>query len=115
MFQKWIHLVGTTATTFGVGLAGFLLKFVGGQLVIRNADDSADVTIAPESLGSGTADATTVLYGDNTWGVPSGGASAVYNVLPADTTVPTDQSMVVVGRLDLNGFRLTVNGHLGIM
>lgn len=42
---------------------------------VLNASDLAAGTVPTARLGSGTADSTTVLYGNNTWAVPAGGGT----------------------------------------
>ena len=46
----------------------------GANLTALNASSLASGTVATARLGSGTADASTFLRGDNTWAVPSGGS-----------------------------------------
>jgi hypothetical protein len=44
------------------------------DLTTRSASDLSSGTVATARLGSGTANASTFLRGDNTWAVPSGGS-----------------------------------------
>src|SRR6266404_3551281 len=46
----------------------------GAYLTALNANSLASGTVATARLGSGTANATSFLRGDNTWAVPSGGS-----------------------------------------
>lgn len=58
--------------------------------------------IAPSKLGTGTPSASTVLYGDGTWGAPSGGgaytatSSASPTLTSADITVDLSSAVPVV-------------------
>ena len=54
--------------------------------------------ISPSQLGSGTANSTTFLRGDNTWAVPAGGTggSTTPRYAAYTTAVSTDTNLVVV-------------------
>jgi len=64
--------VGTTANkVVQLDGSGALPAVSGANLTNLDASDLASGTVPTARLGSGTADATTVLYGNGTWGVPS--------------------------------------------
>jgi len=64
---KWSNIIGTTLGYIRLGLSGVRLKNVSGSLSVRNAADSADALVLPQSLGSGTRDGTKFLRDDGTW------------------------------------------------
>jgi hypothetical protein len=93
----------------------------GTNLTSLNASSLANGTVATGRLGSGTADPSTFLRGDNTWAVPSGGSqwttgsSNSINYSPSGnvgvgTAVPTSKLHVTGdGRFTGN---LTVEGNI---
>lgn len=50
--DKRLKLRGTISTLFQIGLAGLNLKFTGGKLRIRSADDSADAELVASKLSA---------------------------------------------------------------
>lgn len=64
----------------------------GGTL---NASAIAAGTIATARLGSGTADSTTFLRGDNSWAVPAGGGGSAEVAPPFTTTVSAATTLTV--------------------
>lgn len=67
MALKWANLAGTVLGYIRLGLSGVRLKNSSGSLSIRNAGDSADAVVLPQSLGTGTRDGTKFLRDDGTW------------------------------------------------
>lgn len=53
------------------------------SLHVHSGADITSGTVATARLGSGTANATTFLRGDQTWAVPSGGGDTVLTLTPA--------------------------------
>ncbi len=68
------------------------------------AADIVSGTIAPARLGTGTASATTTLYGDGTWKTaPTGGTSTTWN--GGDVTAATHYRNALVDGFDSAGLR----------
>src|SRR6266851_3440898 len=93
----------------------------GTNLTSLNGSSLASGTVAAARLGSGTADATTFLRGDNTWAVPSGATQ--WTTSGSNINYATSGGNVGVGqsnptyKLDVNGTahvsgNLTVDGNL---
>jgi hypothetical protein len=66
-----------------LGISAVLLKDSSGNLLIRNAGDSADSVVLPQSLGTGTRNGTKFLRDDGTWqavnrNLDGGAANSVY-------------------------------------
>jgi len=91
------------------------------DLTTRSASDLSSGTVATARLGSGTADATTFLRGDNTWAVPSGATQ--WTTSGTNINYATSGGNVGVGqanpayKLDVNGTarvsgNMTVDGNL---
>src|SRR6266849_3016188 len=93
----------------------------GTNLTSLNASSLASGTVGAARLGSGTADATTFLRGDNTWAVPSGAtqwttSGSNINYAASGGNVGVGQSNPTY-KLDVNGTahvsgNMTVDGNL---
>lgn len=70
----WSNAAGTVLSYFRIGVAGPRLKDSSGSLLVRNAGDSADAIVLPQSLGTGTRDGTKFLRDDGVWIVVSAGS-----------------------------------------
>ncbi len=75
----------------------------GSALTNLNATKITSGTVPTARLGSGTANNSVFLRGDNTWATPSGGGSGISNVI--DDTTPE-----LGGHLNLNSKNLTGAG-----
>jgi hypothetical protein len=84
----------------------------GANLTALNASNLANGTVPIARLGSGTADSTKFLRGDNTWAVPSGtsqwttsGTSIFYNSgnVGVGTPGPPTEKLEVIGNIKVSG------------
>jgi hypothetical protein len=82
MAVKWSNFAGTVLGYVRLGFSGVRLKNSAGSLSIRNAGDSADAVVLPQSLATGTRDGTKFLRDDGTWqsmnNLDGGSAASVY-------------------------------------
>lgn len=93
----WKDLIGTTGSFFKLGLAGVRLKNSSGNLVVRNAGDSADAEVTASKV-SASGDVGLVINSDAAgsgadWKItlqrPSSGMTAdVLYTLPVDDGTP---------------------------
>lgn len=67
MALKWSNLAGTLLGYIRLGLGGVRLKNDSGSLSVRNAGDSADAVILPQSLGTGSRDGASFLRDDGVY------------------------------------------------
>lgn len=82
----WANLAGSVLGYIRLGLSGVRLKNSSGSLSVRNAGDSADAVVLPQSLGTGTRTGVKLLRDDGVWVVPP--ASSISNN-PAGTIAAT--------------------------
>lgn len=113
--------LGTAATTASTAYAAAshthaqsditnLVSDLAGKAASSHTHAAADIasgTIATARLGSGTANSTTFLRGDNTWAVPSGGGGGSVSVAKAFLTGTQVNSTVTPAVLTGATFTLT--------
>lgn len=75
MARKSLNLSGT-GTTIAVSVDGQSATTAAADTHTHNASDLNAGTVATARLGSGTADSSTYLRGDQTWATPVGGGEA---------------------------------------
>lgn len=109
----WANLAGSVLGYIRLGLTGVRLKDLTGSLSVRNAADSADAVVLPQSLGTGTRDGTKFLRDDGTWQAAAGG-TALNNVISTPTTVAADTSYPIVSYLTVSS-DFTVNGNVMVI
>lgn len=90
--MQWSDLIGTGLGYFRLGKAGVRLKDVAGALVVRDAADSADAIILPQSLGTGVRNGTKYLRDDGTWQLA--GAAPVFTPVLSNDLVATTETVI---------------------
>lgn len=106
---KWSNLAGTLLGYIRIGLNGVRLKNSSGNLVVRNAGDSADAVVLPQSLGTGNRDGNKSLRDDGTWKPP-----VTSNRISEAMTIPEETSYVVARKIYVEA-PLTVSGTVLIV
>jgi hypothetical protein len=106
---KWSNLAGTLLGYIRIGLNGVRLKNSSGNLLVRNANDSADAVVLPQSLGTGTRDGSKSLRDDGTWRPP-----VTANRISEPLTIEDETSYVVIDKLILDD-TLTVDGKVRVL
>ena len=109
----WFNLAGTVLGYIRLGVSGVRIKNSAGSLSVRNAGDSADAVVLPQSLGTGTRDGTKFLRDDGTWQAAAA-SSVINNVISTPTTIAADTSYPVISYLTVTS-DLTVNGNLMVI
>ena len=94
-----VDIVGVVTATAYQGDASALTDL--------NATKITSGTVPTARLGSGTANNTVFLRGDNTWATPSGGGSGISNVID-------DATPQLGGNLDLNSKTINGTGSINI-
>lgn len=84
--------------------------YTNGQLLIGNTTGN---TLTKATLTQGTG--ITITNGAGSITIAATGTGFTSNILTADTTVPVDNSYIVMNYLNLNGFTLTLNGQVGVL
>lgn len=115
MASVWKNLAGTVSGFIRLGLTGVRLKNSSGSLSVRNATDSADAVVLPQSLGTGTRDGTKVLRDDGAWKpvATGGGDNGVFfenDILVTDNyTITTGKNAISAGPITVDdGVTVTV-------
>lgn len=106
MASKWSNIAGTVLGYFRLGATGVRLKDSSGSLSVRNADDSSDAVVLPQSLGTGTRDDTKYLRDDGTWK-----PVMTPNRITEALTIPAEMTLTVAGELILDA-EITVDGNV---
>jgi hypothetical protein len=108
MASKWTNLAGTLTGFLRLGLTGVRLKNSAGSLLVRNALDSADAVVLPQSLGTGTRDGTKYLRDDGTYKpvARGGGTNGVF--YENDITV-TDDYTITTGKNAISAGPITID------
>jgi microcystin-dependent protein len=91
MATKWSNFAGTVLGYIRLGLSGVRLKNSSGSLSVRNAADSADAVVLPQSLGTGTRDGTKYLRDDGTW------QAVAASAFPSGTRMSFNQTSAPTG------------------
>jgi hypothetical protein len=106
-----LDVVGEIRASGGFRFADGTLQTTAANLTALNASNLASGTVPIARLGSGTADSTKFLRGDNTWAVPSGtsqwttsGTIISYNSgnVGVGTASPTEK-LEVIGNIKVSG------------
>jgi hypothetical protein len=106
----WSNFAGSVLGYIRLGFTGVRLKNSGGSLSVRNAADSSDAQVLPQSLGTGTRDDTKFLRDDGVWAlaITSNRISESVTIV-ADTTYAVasylyiDEPLIVDGNLLITG------------
>lgn len=106
MAAHWSNLAGTVLGYIRLGLSGVRLKNSAGSLSVRNAGDSADAVVLPQSLGTGTRDGRSYLRDDGAWK-----PAMTPNRITEALTIPTDMTYSVASYLYADA-DITVNGNI---
>ena len=109
--------IALTSSPYSIRTKSIEITDAAGQSAVSAINAATSGTINAARLGSGTADNSTFLRGDNTWAAPSVSASNIASVLTAGNTANDGQNMAIdeIRARDAGGLTLNDDGGNGLI
>jgi len=104
------HTAGHNATNTAANAIGAAVDALASVASSGSASDLTAGTVPTARLGSGTADSTTFLRGDQTWAVPDGGGGSSTVVVQLDPAGGAMRSTAFPALVQANGTNIPVRG-----